>query len=562
MNSPNKPPLRLGERLLAARHIDSDQLRIALLEQRHSQQRLGQTLINLGFIGETHLLAELAGELGCPRAALDDCTPSREALALCTADWARRHRVLPLAIDAAHTLTVAMVDIHDRNALSYLRLRLPPMARIEVQLAGESELDAAIDRHYGHTLAIDHWLQACEPGQASDYASPGPAPTVQLLDALLADAVKRQASDIHFEPEGSSLRIRYRIDGRLHAIRSLHRNSWPALCGRLKVLSGMNIAEQRLPQDGHLQQRIGGRQIDFRVATHPTLHGENLVLRILDRQKGIVPLHALGLSPRQASQLEQMLARPQGLLLVTGPTGSGKTTTLYSLLGTLDSTACHIMTLEDPVEYPLPHLRQTSLNETSKLGFAEGIRSMLRQDPDVMLIGEIRDDETAAMAVRAATTGHQVFSTLHAHSAIGAFARLADLGISSRRLSDNLIGIVAQRLVRRLCPACSTRRPYTEGESQRWQLSGERPLANGCPDCHGLGYRGRLPLVEILRITPNIDRLLADEASSASLVEEACRNGYANLQTAAREAIAQGLTTPEEAARVVDLGMESVSHAL
>jgi len=557
MNLTPPRPQRLGERLLANQHIDRDQLRIALLEQQQTRQRLGQTLVQLGFMDEATLLDHLAETLPCPRAQLDASIPSAQALALCPVEQARLHRLLPLVLDAARqTLVVAMVDVNDPAALSYLRHRLSPGSRIEAQLAGEGEIETAIDRHYGHALAIDRLLLACEPPGASGNwpDSSRQASAIQVVDALLSDAVKCNASDIHFEPESTSLRIRYRIDGRLQSIRTLHRTLWPALCGRLKVLAGMNIAEQRLPQDGHLQQKIAGRQIDFRAATHPTLHGENLVLRILDRQKGILPLPALGLSPHQTGQLEQMLTRPQGLLLITGPTGSGKTTTLYSLLGTLDSSASHIMTLEDPVEYPLPHLRQTSLNETAKMGFADGIRSMLRQDPDVMLIGEIRDDETAAMAIRAATTGHQVFSTLHAHSAIGAFARLADLGISSRRLSDNLIGIVAQRLVRRLCPQCSQTRASTPQERQQWNVPEQIPQAVGCPACHGLGYRGRLPLLEILRITPTIDRLLADHASSAQLLAEARLSGFSNLSAAALDAVCGGQTSLEEAGRVVDLG--------
>ncbi len=278
------------------------------------------------------------------------------------------------------------------------------------------------------------------------------------MDALLTDAVKRDASDIHFEPELSFLRIRYRVDGILRQIRALHKSYWAAMAVRLKVIAGMNIAETRAPQDGRITLNISGRQIDFRVAAQPTIHGENIVLRILDRQKSIVPLDNIGLDETQLDQLKLMIARPEGIILVTGPTGSGKTTTLYSMLNHINEEGVNIMTLEDPVEYPMAMIRQTSVAEAAKLDFANGIRSMMRQDPDVILVGEIRDGDTAEMAFRAAMTGHQVYSTLHTNSAIGSIPRLLDIGVLPDIMAGNIIGVVAQRLVRRLCVHC--RRPY------------------------------------------------------------------------------------------------------
>jgi len=263
--------------------------------------------------------------------------------------------------------------------------------------------------------------------------------------------VKREVSDIHFEPEANFLRIRYRIDGMLRQIRALHKSYWPAMTVRIKVLSGMNIAEMRAPQDGRIGLTVSGRQVDFRVACQPTIHGENIVLRVLDRQKGIVPLEDLGLADEHLQRLKLMIARPEGIILVTGPTGSGKTTTLYSVLNHINTEGIHIMTLEDPVEYPMALVRQTSVAETSKLDFANGIRSMMRQDPDVILVGEIRDADTAEMAFRAAMTGHQVYSTLHTNSAVGTIPRLLDIGVLPDIMAGNIIGIVAQRLVRKLC---------------------------------------------------------------------------------------------------------------
>ncbi len=277
---------------------------------------------------------------------------------------------------------------------------------------------------------------------------------VRLVNALLVDAVKRGASDIHFEPEYAFLRIRYRIDGVLETVRSLHKTYLPGITVRVKVVSGMNIAETRAPQDGRLSLTLNGRPIDFRVSTQPTIYGENIVLRVLDREKSIISLDRMNLTKDTLAKLNLMLARPEGILIVTGPTGSGKTTTLYSLLSQVNDETVNIMTLEDPVEYPLTLMRQTSVNEVARMDFADGIRSIMRQDPDIILVGEVRDKETAEMAFRAAMTGHQVFTTLHTNSALGAFPRLLDIGIQPDIMAGNIIGVIAQRLVRVLCPHC------------------------------------------------------------------------------------------------------------
>src|SRR5690606_30920506 len=338
-------------------------------------------------------------------------------------------------------------------------------------------------------------------------------PVVRLVGALLMDAVKRSASDIHFEPEYAFLRIRYRIDGVLQQIRSLHKTYWPGIAVRLKVISGMDIAETRSPQDGRLNINLGGRPIDFRVASHPTIHGENIVLRVLDREKSIIPLDRMGLRSETLEELKLMMARPEGMVIVTGPTGSGKTTTLYSLLSHLNTESVNIMTLEDPVEYPVTMMRQTSVAEVNKVDFANGIRSIMRQDPDIILVGEIRDEDTATMAFRAAMTGHQVFSTLHTNSALGTFPRLLDIGISPDIMAGNIIGVVAQRLVRVLCPHC--KETYSPDSDER-KLLGLTPRAEakiyrqvGCKRCNYTGYRGRMAIIELLRIDSDMDALIA-----------------------------------------------------
>jgi type II secretory ATPase GspE/PulE/Tfp pilus assembly ATPase PilB-like protein len=378
------------------------------------------------------------------------------------------------------------------------------------------------------------------------------------VNALLSDAVKRGASDLHFEPEQEFLRIRYRIDGVLRQVRSLHRNYWAALAVRIKVMSGMDIAEMRAPQDGRFSLSLYGRPIDFRVSTLPTTHGENIVLRVLDRQKGIVGLDDLGLHEDALSTLRIMIARPEGILMVTGPTGSGKTTTLYSLLMHLNDEGVNIMTLEDPVEYPMSLIRQTSINEAVKLDFANGIRTMLRQDPDIILVGEVRDEDTAEMAFRAAMTGHQVFTTLHTNSAVGAVSRLRDIGVSPEIMSGNIIGVIAQRLVRTLCPAC--KEPYAPTKLERQLLglhvteaSPTLYAARGCARCDQQGYKGRVALMEVLRIDPELDELIATGAPNRELERVAVSKGFTPLATDGVRRVLEGVTTLDEVSRVVDL---------
>jgi general secretion pathway protein E/type IV pilus assembly protein PilB len=327
---------------------------------------------------------------------------------------------------------------------------------------------------------------------------------------------------------------------------------------RIKVMSGMNIAETRAPQDGRITLNIRGRQIDFRASAQPTIHGENIVLRILDRQKGLVPLEGLGLTEQQLNMLKLMIARPEGIILLTGPTGSGKTTTLYSILNHINSEGLNIMTLEDPVEYPMALVRQTSVAESAKLDFANGIRSMMRQDPDVILVGEIRDAETAEMAFRAAMTGHQVYSTLHTNSAIGAIPRLLDIGVLPDIMAGNVIGVVAQRLVRRLCTHCKT--PYQADDHEARLLGSPaeapRPVVFrpcGCERCDYQGYRGRLAIMEILRMNADLDELVAKRGTAREIRQLAAQIGFVPLADDGLRRVLDGSTSLEELARVADL---------
>ena len=564
MTPASSPPRQLGQILIAKGILSEDQLRIALLEQMKLNQPVGKLLVSLGFVSEATLRDALSESLGKQSIDLSNVIIDPSALALVPRELAKRHHLLPLDYDAdQQRLTIAISDINDIVALDRIRSLATDDIEIDTLLAGETEIDRAIDQAYGYELSIDGILHEIETGEidfrglqssADEYSQP----VVRLIDSILTDAVKREASDIHFEPETGFLRIRYRIDGMLRQVRSLHQSYWPAMAVRIKVLSGMNIAETRAPQDGRITLSMRGRQIDFRVSAQPTIHGENIVLRILDRQKGLVPLDGLGLTEYQLDLLKLMIARPEGIILATGPTGSGKTTTLYSVLNHINSEGVNIMTLEDPVEYPMTLVRQTSVAESAKLDFANGIRSMMRQDPDIILVGEIRDTETAEMAFRAAMTGHQVFSTLHTNSSIGASPRLLDIGVLPDIMAGNIIGIVAQRLVRRLCSHCKS--PY-QAEAHETRLLGggvnsPRPIIfrpSGCERCDFQGYRGRLAIMEILRMNADLDELVARRCTAREIRQLAESQGFVSLADDGLRRVLDGSTSLAELGRVVDL---------
>jgi len=546
------PHKRLGEVLIDKGMITEDQLRIALQEQKAIGKRIGAVLIQLGFVTDSIIRDALSENTGIESVDVTNAVVDAEALKLVPQELARRFKILPLSFDKpTRELRLAMADTFNIVALD------------QVRAINDGDITRLIEEVYGFDLSIDGILQEIETGEVDvdSLQATGDQyhhPMVRLVNALLADAVQRDASDIHFEPEEAFLRIRYRIDGVLRQIRSLHKSYWPAMVVRLKVISNMNIAESRAPQDGRLSLSLIGRQIDFRVASQPTTHGENIVMRVLDRRKGIVPLGRLGLSDSNLHTIKMMLAKPEGVILVTGPTGSGKTTTLYSILSHINTGEINIMTMEDPVEYPMPMIRQTSINEAAKLGFAEGIRSMMRQDPDVILVGEIRDAVTAEMAFRASMTGHQVFSTLHTNSAVGSIPRLTDLGILPDIMASNLIGIVAQRLVRRLCPKC--KQPQEIGDIERRLLGLDEAVQNitiyqpvGCAACNNVGYKGRIAIVEILKITDYLKKLISQNTSAHEISKAAVATGFKTLADDASRRVIDGSTSLDEITRKVDL---------
>ncbi len=557
------PRRQLGEFLVEKGLITRDQLRVALTEQKQKNERLGKILVRLGLVSESVLRDVLAEMLRVESIDLSRVVPDSDAVALLPEELARRFRLLPVSYDPnTRVLTVAMSDTFDVVALDQVAALLGGNIEMRTLLASEAEIQGAIETFYDRELSLAAILQEIDAPQegahpAASISDEVTQPLVRLVDALLSDAVKRRASDIHLEPEDGFIRVRYRIDGVLRQVSTMHKKFWSAMVVRLKVMSGMDITETRAPQDGRISLSLGGRSVDFRVASQPTIHGENIVLRILDRRSGVVPLDDLGLPDDQLTLLKMLMTRPEGVILVTGPTGSGKTTTLYSILNYRNDESVNIMTLEDPVEYPFPMIRQTSLSEAVKMDFAGGIRSMMRQDPDIILVGEIRDEPTAEMAFRAAMTGHQVYSTLHTNSALGAIPRLLDIGLRPGILAGNIIGIIAQRLVRRLCPHC--RQEHSPSDIER-RLMGIGADAHprlyqpgGCDRCHGTGYRGRLAIMEIVRFDREMDYALAEGRSLGELRALALSKGFRPLADDGIRRVFCGDTSLEEVSRVVDL---------
>lgn len=526
-------PMRIGEKLLSLGLISKDQLEIALREQAKSKKLLGNILISMNFITESALGEVLAESSGSERFDPKSTMLDTNLLALVPRDICVRNKVIPVE-QSGNSVKLAMADVYNVLAIDQVRRHLDKSIKIIPIFCTETEIGELIERYYNYDLSIDGVLREIETGIRDKTQLDGREegyvnPTVRLVNALLIDAIKQGCSDIHFEPEGSFLRLRYRIDGALQQIRSFHRDYWPAILVRIKIMSGMNIAETRMAQDGRISMVALGREVDFRVATQPTVHGENVVLRILDKSKSLVPIESLGFSDHNLELMKRCLKRPEGIIVVTGPTGSGKTTTLYSILSFINSIDVNVMTLEDPVEYQLPLIRQTNVRE-GVMDFQSGIKSLMRQDPDIIFLGEVRDEETAIMAVRAALTGHQVFTTLHTNDALGTIPRLGDIGVPPHLLAGSLICTMAQRLARRLCKFCKTPRHANEEECRLMRADPTNPPivhdAVGCEKCGFKGYKGRMGVHEILRIDHGLDELIATKATRAHMLEYALEHGF------------------------------------
>ncbi len=555
-----KKPVRIGEKLISIGLISTDQLQIALQEQKATKKMLGSILVEMGFITESALGEVLAESSGTQKFDPKSSMLDANVIKMVPKEIGSRHKVIPVSYED-NTVQLAMADVYNVLAIDQVRRHFPRGAKILPIFCTESEILELIDQYYDYEMSIDGILREIETGIRENTKLDGRQdgyvnPTVRLVNALLVDAIKSDASDIHFEPEGTFLRLRYRIDGQMQQVRSFHKDYWQAMAVRIKIMSGMNIAETRNPQDGRISYNVLGRDVDFRVATQPTVHGENVVMRLLDKTKSLVPLDKLGFSQHNERLLKRLLKRPEGIIIVTGPTGSGKTTTLYSVLSYINSIDVNIMTLEDPVEYQLPLIRQTSVREGS-VDFNSGIKSLMRQDPDIIFVGEVRDEETALMAVRAALTGHQVFTTLHTNDALGAVPRLGDIGVPAHLLAGSLICSIAQRLARKLCPHCRAQRIATAAECRILGYEPDEPPqvydAVGCKKCNFKGYKGRTAIMEILRIDKGLDELIATHATRNTMFEHALENGFIPMVQDGIDKVINGEIDMAELVGTIDL---------
>ncbi len=551
----------LGALLVAEALITQDQLDAGLVEQASSGKPLGRILVERGQLNEVDLAKALAAQAGLEYVDLGDYAVDRVAVGLIPEPVARRYRALPIGWSDGR-LVVAMADptnvfaLDDINALT--------KAEVQAVVVTKDQLLETLDRFHRLDGEAGEVAQiAADSVSAADEVAQGreavdEAPIVRFVNLLITQAVADRASDIHVEPAETDLRIRFRVDGVLHEVMRSPRSIQAGVISRLKIMADINIAERRLPQDGRMSLTVGGRTVDLRVATHPTVHGEKVVLRILDTSQASLNLADLGFSTEALRRYEACYRKPYGTILVTGPTGSGKSTTLYATLSLLNQEDRNIITIEDPVEYRMADVNQIQINPRAGLTFAAALRSILRADPDIILLGEIRDRETAVIAIEAALTGHLVLSTLHTNDAASTPMRLIEMGVEPFLVTSALDCVVAQRLARRLCERC--REPYEPTPAELveadWRTAelGERPQLYrpaGCPACSRTGYRGRLAIQEVMVMSEEIERMIIERFSSDDVRKAAMSQGMTTLREDGLRKAAQGVTTLEEVFRVV-----------
>lgn len=561
---------RLGELLIAQRLISNEQLDHALEVQRETHETLGAVLVTLGYLDEPLLLKAMAAQKGVRPWDLTTQPPKPYALGRVPENICRTYQVLPVEAQA-DLLIVAMRNPDDLEALELVR-NITGM-RIEPVLADEDKLLEVIDqvqnaRTVGNAVG---GFVAQAMGELDEDApielenlevDEDDRPVVALVNTVLTEAIRVGASDVHIEPRGGRVDIRFRVDGEMRKIQEIPARLLPMLIARMKIMAELDIVEFRLPQDGRISVRIDGRVVDIRVAVLPNYHGQRLVMRILDKSVSLKRLPELGFSTRNLAMFRKMIEMPHGMVLVTGPTGSGKTTTLYAAIAELRSPTRNIMTCEDPVEYDLDGISQSQVNEKVGLTFAKQLRATLRQDPDMILVGEIRDQETVQTAIRAALTGHMLLSTLHCNDAPSAIPRLLDMGVDPFMLSTSLTGVISQRLTRVLCTSCSEERPTTEDERRLFTNFlgyGVETVRDpvGCQRCAHTGYRGRQALQEILPVTRDVAHGIATRMPMDSIRDLATANGYEPMQRMALEMVAAGTTSLEEIRRKVSFDLDS-----
>jgi len=550
--------------------ITEEQLDRILKIQKDTGNELQKIIIDLDILKKDEMMLALADEIGVKYVNLDDINIDPTIVVLIPEEMARRHQLIAIDKDEKK-LTVAMANPLDVFAHDELKIRLG--YDIDSVLSYGEDIYMALDEVFGVTNEWDQVIGKIENMQVtvlkeeekeaaniSAIAESEEAPVIALVNLIILRSVKENASDIHIEPFGEdTLKVRYRIDGILHDVMSLPRNLQLAIVSRIKIMSELDIAERRLPQDGRIQVNVGGRKINIRVSILPAVTGESAVLRILDPSSILLELDSLGFSPDILPNFLSLIKKPNGIILVTGPTGSGKSTTLYTTLNLLNSTEKKIMTIEDPVEYRLKGISQVQAKPKIGLTFAAGLRSFLRQDPDIMLVGEIRDKETAEIAVQAALTGHIVLSTLHTNDAPSSVIRLVDMGIEPFLISSSVIGVIAQRLVRKICPKCKKSikiTPDLEKILDEYEISSNELIlykGEGCPYCKDTGYKGRIAIFELMVITENIRDLISKNVTTGKLREAAIKEGMCQLREDGIKKVCEGITTIDEVLRVASV---------
>ncbi len=545
---------KLGEALIEEDILTQSQLEEVLKEQKITGEKLEEILLRKGLINSEELKRIRARVAGVATFDLSNYIIDPEVIRLIPEDIAIRYKVVPV-FKIENTLTVAMTNPNDVFVIDELG-RITRCV-IEPVLADEISIRKAQEQYYGTAGAIQDILTSLGKEKLTEVEKLGAdSPVVKLVDFLITQAVQENASDIHIEPEEKFVGVRYRIDGILRRRFSLPKAAQPAIISRVKIMAGLDIAEKRLPQDGRILMKVGGKDIDLRVSTCPTVYGENIVLRILDKSSMIIGLEKLGFPEKELKIFEELISQPYGIILVTGPTGSGKTTTLYSALQKLNKDEVNIMTVEDPVEYQFPRMRQVQVNPKAGLTFASALRSFLRQDPDIIMVGEIRDLETVEIAIQAALTGHLVFSTLHTNDAPTAFTRLIEMGVEPFLVSSSILGVLAQRLVRKICERCKEECIPSSQLLQDLGLKEEEfskikfARGRGCKLCNTSGYKGRTGIFELLKVTPQIRELILNRASADQIRELAKTQGMRTLRETAIEKLLAQITTPEEIMRV------------
>ncbi|MBI2847068.1 MAG: Flp pilus assembly complex ATPase component TadA [Chloroflexi bacterium] len=559
----------IGEILLEGAFVKPEELQAALEVSRRAGKKVGQVLLEQRSISPETLATVLSFQLGIPVVDLKQFKIQPEALALISDDVARDNSILPLSVDG-DLLTVAMDDPENLGLVDTLSVMA--RKRIKPVIALHGGIREAVNTHYKMTSKIQEQIaqvvkEQASPRRPAEAAQPAAepaiapeaisqAPVVRAVEMVITQAVKDRASDIHIEPQEDGLRVRYRIDGILHDVVTLPMGVHSALLSRIKVMANMNIAERRRPQDGQFTMKVGEKQIDFRVATAETKHGEMTVLRVLDKAISLYPLSDLGISASALEIYRRAVQSAFGMVIISGPTGSGKTTTLYATLGELDPKERNIMTIEDPIEYEFKSINQIQVNRQADITFAAGLRAIMRLDPDIVLVGEIRDAETAKVAINAALTGHLVLTSIHANDAVGAVIRLIDLGVEPFLVTSGVLATVSQRLVRKVCPYCQTIGPVSPAEVAAYQqemneVRTDFIFGRGCNFCSHTGFLGRIGVYEVLPLTEQVRQLIAREAPSAEIKAAALKEGMVTMRRDGMLKAKSGITTPAEVIRNV-----------